>query len=137
MTHEKSHIKANGKTGLFPEHDGIGPIVREVSATIPVIEALREAGARMEPLWPEGGYRVTLPARLPEGIIASIVRLSPNIGLRMDNEPEWPMEHPDVWVQLEWTPCPTCGAPLVWYEAGYVPGYRVCAQPPHHHVLAR
>ena len=23
-------------------------------------------------------------------------------------------------------PCPTCGAALVWHEAGYVPGYRRC-----------
>ena len=54
--------------------------------------------------------------------------------IRRDDEPEWPGgEVPAPWQQLDMTPCPTCGAGLVWYEVGYVPGYRVCAGPKHHH----
>lgn len=35
-----------------------------------------------------------------------------------------------------WVPCPTCGAALVWYEAGYVPGYRVCVRGHHAQLSA-
>jgi len=40
-----------------------------------------------------------------------------------------PARHPwDVWPDITGAPCPVpgCGHELVWYEAGYVPGYRVC-----------
>ena len=134
----KVTLTSQKRRGLFAEHTGVAPIVREVRATIPVVESLRAAGATVEPLaTPAIGYRVTLGRTMPAGIVAAHINGATWIGLRMDNEPEYPGEHPDYWQQVDWTPCPVCGAPVVWYEAGYVPGYRVCAQPPHHHSLAQ
>lgn len=40
-----------------------------------------------------------------------------------------PPAHPDdPWADITGVPCPVagCDQTLVWYEAGYVPGYRVC-----------
>ena len=125
------------RTGLFPEHPGISlaePLF--VRATIPVVEALRDAGASVLPD-PSGGYRVRLGPKMPSGIVASHSNEPPHTLLRMENEPAWPDEHEDYWLQVDWTPCPVCGAPVVWYEAGYIPGYRVCSQPPYHHSLAK
>lgn len=125
------------RTGLFSEHAGIGEIAATARATIPVVEALRAAGATLEPLpSPAMGYRITLGDTMPSGIIAAHHDEAPHVVLRMANEPEYPGEHPDYWLQVQWTPCPVCGAPVVWYEAGYVPGYGVCSRPPHHHSLA-
>jgi hypothetical protein len=126
------------RTGLFPEHHGVAPIEYEARATIPVVEALKATGARFEPLpAPELGYKITLGDRMPKGIVAVHLNESPYLGLRMTNEPEYPQEFADYWIQVAFTPCPVCGAPVVWYEAGYVPGYRVCVKPPHHHSLAK
>jgi hypothetical protein len=126
------------KEGLFREHPDIAQIVRDARATIPVVEALRAAGSEVEPLpSPAMGYRITLGGTMPAGIVAVHLNESPWIGLRMTDEPEYPIEFPDYWAQVDWTPCPVCGAPVVWYEAGYVPGYRVCTRPPHHHSLAK
>ena len=38
-------------------------------------------------------------------------------------------DHP--WSAVTAVPCPVpgCGQTVVWYEAGYVPGYRVCVAP--------
>lgn len=33
----------------------------------------------------------------------------------------------DAWKDVTDIPCPECDQTIVWYEAGYVPGYRVCA----------
>jgi hypothetical protein len=55
----------------------------------------------------------------------------------MDDEPEYPGERDaGFWIRLEFISCPKCKAPLAWYEAGYVPGYRVCCRAPYHHFLA-
>lgn len=37
----------------------------------------------------------------------------------------------DHWAAITDVPCPVegCKQTLVWYEAGYVPGYRVCMAP--------
>ena len=126
------------RRGLFAELSGIAPIVHEARATIPVIEALRAAGATVETLptlYPS--YRITLGRQMPAGIVAVHLNVQPHLGLRMDNEPEYPQEYADFWRQVDWTPCPVCGAPVVWYEAGYVPGYRVCAGKQHHHSIAK
>ena len=124
------------RDGLFPEVKGIAPVVHEVRATIPVVELLRSEGATVVPLaMPEYGYMVTLGKKMPKGIVA--IEIPNSIGLRLENEPEYPMEHPNYWAQLMWTPCPKCSAPIVWYEAGYVPGYRVCTGRKHHHSLAK
>lgn len=128
------------RTGLFPEHTGISPLTYTVRATIPARESLSEAGAKIGPIGTadEPVYRVTLGSVMPDGIIAGAVNGPPYVDccLRLENEPEWPGEFEDYWRQVDWTPCPVCGAPVVWYEAGYVPGYRVCSQPPHHHSRA-
>lgn len=135
-------LEYQNRTGLLPEHAGVRQGPHEgVRLTIPAREALQAAGARitMEP--PSGEpalYTVELGERVPEGIVATRILHTEHLGLRMDNEPEYPGEIGHAyWEQLDFTPCPECGAPLVWYEAGYVPGYRVCARAPHHHVLAR
>ena len=126
------------RSGLFVEHDGIAPITYEARATVPVVEALQAAGATVEPLSaPAIGYVITLGNTMPAGIVAVHLNQSPWLGLRLAVEPEYPMEHQDYWLQVDFTPCPVCSAPVVWYEAGYVPGYRVCAKPPHHHSLAK
>src|SRR5438105_4031429 len=124
-------------TGLFPEQTSIAPPVFIARATIPVLEALEVAGATALPLPPpDYGYRITLGKVMPAGIVAVHLNSNPHIGLRLDVEDQYPIEFPDYWAQVDFTPCPQCGAPVVWYEAGFVPGYRVCTQPPHHHLLA-
>jgi hypothetical protein len=56
--------------------------------------------------------------------------------------PEYPGEWPQsaiAWHEHgQWVPCPSCGASLIWHEAGYVPGYRLCTRPAggHHVQLA-
>ena len=130
--------KFKNRSGLFPEHTGIAPIRHTgLRLTVPVRELLETAGATIERTeMPDGPlYAVTLGDRMPPGIIAVTIHNSGAVGLRLAIEPPYPGECGDYWRQLEWTPCPKCGAPLVWYEAGYVPGYRVCSRPPHHHVL--
>lgn len=128
------------RRGLFAEHSGIAPITHTVRATIPAIEALAAAGATVESIGTSSdpAYRVTLGKMMPAGIIACTVNGPPYVDacLRLAIEPEYPGEFADYWRQVDWTPCPVCGAPVVWYEAGYVPGYRVCSQPPHHHSRA-
>ena len=39
-----------------------------------------------------------------------------------------PASNGDYWTAVSDVPCPVpgCGQTVVWYEAGYVPGYRVC-----------
>lgn len=126
------------RSGLFAEHQGIAPLVYEARATIPAVEALRAVGATAEPLpSPASGYKITLGDKMPTGIVAVHLNESPYLGLRMVMEPEYPMEFADYWRQVDFTPCPVCDAPVVWYEAGYVPGYRVCTRKPHHHSLAK
>lgn len=125
-------------TGLFPEHKDMGPITYEVRATIPVLEAIMKAGGLSAPLrLPMGGHKIVLGDTMPEGIIAVHLNASePRIGLRLESEEEYPQEFPDYWAQVDFTPCPVCQAPVVWYEAGFVQGYRVCTKSPHHHSLA-
>jgi hypothetical protein len=124
------------KRGLFAEHNGIAPVVYTVRATVPAAEALHAAGAVLVPL-PNGiGYEITLGPQMPANLIACQLNESPHIGVRCSNEPEFPGESPDYWASVNFSPCPVCGSPVVWYEAGYVPGYRVCTGPKHHHSLA-
>ena len=135
---KKVTLVSQKRHGLFREHNGIAPIVYEARATIPAVEALRAAGSTLEPLVrPKLGYKITLGDTMPSGIVAVQLNETPWMGLRMANEPAYPQEFADYWNQVAFTPCPLCGAPVVWYEAGYVPGYRVCARHPHHHSLAK
>lgn len=129
------------RSGLLPEHDGIAPVVYEVRATIPVVEDLHAAGAIVEPLPPPMiGYRIVLSDTMPDNIVAVHVNsygAIPQLGLRLRNEPEYPQEFQSYWDQLDFTPCPICKAPVVWYEAAFVSGYRICSKPPYHHLLAK
>lgn len=85
-------------------------------------------------------WRVTMGGRVPRGLVPCLIGHGDeqHRGLRLGDEPEYPGEWASGglawWDQGEWVPCPSCGAPLVWYEAGYVAGYRVCARAPHHHA---
>jgi hypothetical protein len=132
-----------GRTGnIFPHPDEPVSIKNNHILMTPLVKSvLEEAGAEitLEPdPWPgrEGECQVIMGTVMPEGLIA--VGL-PTIGgsmLRMASEPPLPDEIIDKgYFPLDWTPCPECGAPLMWAEAGYVPGYRICSQPPHHHVM--
>lgn len=119
------------------------PVYERLRLTIPAREALRKAGNDTEPdddaSLDSYTWRVTL-RRPPAGLVMVLVgRLNQSHGLRMVNEPEYPGEWPDgqgigVYERAQWVPCPTCGASLVWYEAGYVPGYRICSGKSMHHV---
>ena len=41
-----------------------------------------------------------------------------------------PSRAPDYWEAVTNVPCPVpgCDQTVIWYEAGYVPGYRACAR---------
>jgi len=41
---------------------------------------------------------------------------------------DMPARPPDDWAAVTDVPCPVegCAQTVLWYEAGYVPGYRVC-----------
>lgn len=86
-------------------------------------------------------YRVTL-RRPPAGVVLCTIGrgAEQHRGLRLADEPEYPGEWSgDViaWHDRgDWVPCPQCGGALVWYEAGYVPGYRLCTSG-HHVQLSR
>lgn len=128
----------------------VEPPVREhLRMTIPVREALARAGNQITPSPPVGpdddpyhAYRVVLCGDMPDGIVECIIECgrypatSQHRGLRMSDEPEYPGEMRGAvswWERGEWVPCPRqgCSRPLVWYEAGYVPGYRVCTRGHH------
>lgn len=126
------------RSGLFSELAGIAPVTYQVRATSPAVEALLRARAIVIPLGlPEIGYQITLGPKMPSGIIACHLNGDPWVGIRMSNEPRFPGEQFDYWLQVDFLPCPKCGAPVVWYEAGYVPGYRVCTGEAHHHSIAK
>jgi hypothetical protein len=76
------------KTGLLPEHKGIAPVIHEVRATMPVLEAVLEAGGSYVPLVEtDNGYLITLSDKMPAGIIAvHLNRSTPRIGLRLESE---------------------------------------------------
>jgi hypothetical protein len=126
-----------------PVHDGL-------RLTIPVREALEAAGNIVQRLLGDQGedtgrYIVTMRGTVPRDLVLCLIggrdyrqREEQVRGLRLQIEPEYPDEWQDSaiawWERGNWVPCPACRAPLVWYEAGYVSGYRVCARAPHHHA---
>ena len=150
MAMKKVELQDQKRKGL-PEHKKVAPALHEkVRLTIPAREALEAAGATVtpEPMNMAIGmptYTVRLGDQVPIGLVAAHTKISYSGGswwellsLRMEIEPEYPGEFMgDYWQRLDFAPCPKCGAPLMWYEAGYIPGYRVCSKPPHHHWLAK
>lgn len=113
------------------------PTYTNYRMTIPVREALRRAGNEVVTAGAGDLYAVTLRSP-PAGIVDCLIgnHADQHRGLRMHDEPPYPGEWPRGGVawheQGQWTPCPKCGGALVWYEAGYVPGYRICTAG--HHV---
>lgn len=126
-------------------------VITDLRLTIPAREALERAGnpvapagtltapARWTPPHPDRvdvlpypTYAVELIAP-PRGLVLVCIghREAQHYGVRCDNEPPYPGEWPDQqgvawWERGNWTPCPTCGAALLWCEAGFVPGWRIC-----------
>lgn len=115
-----------------------------VRLTIPAREALQAANALIvtEANDAKTGaslYTVTLSAqeRVPVDLIAGHIAGTDHTTLRLSEEEEYPHEIPMFWEQVDFSGCPKCGKPLIWWEAGYVPGYRVCSGRSHHHVIAK
>lgn len=128
-------LRSVARSGLSWTIDGIAPPVYEVRATIPAREALVAEGAVIALLGPpEHRVRITLGPRMPHDIVAARMP-DGEVAIRLATEQAYPEEYPGLWEQAEWLPCPRCGAPVVWYEAGYVPGYRICTGPEHHHSM--
>jgi len=137
----KITLKDQDHAGVFPEHAALkfsgGGIATTTRMTIPAREALERVSTIHN-----GAYFYTVP---PAGIVAVLAPMleagAPTgaymTALRCTDEPPIPGELPneDMWIMADLTPCPKCGAALVWYEAGYVPGYRVCAGADHHHYI--
>lgn len=130
------------RTGLGGRCDGIAaPEHGGLRLTVPAREALLRAGNRVVCIRvvPAGAetWDVTLCGSVPPGLVLDVLGDATR-ALRLDDEPGWPGAYPDsvvAWNERgEWIPCPMCGAALVWWEAGYVPGYRICARAPHHHA---
>lgn len=131
------------RTGVFSEHEQMrfegGAIYTDTRMTIPAREAL-EAVSTLH----DQAYYYQRPPQDVVAVLAPVLEkgaptVDYEVALRLGNEPPFPGErpNPDMWLEVDLTPCPKCGAALVWYEAGHVPGYRVCAGPVHHHFLAR
>ena len=136
--------KRGGRSGLQPRAIGVElPVYEPLRISVPAREALERAGNRVEPSDSDGIgaplYRVIL-SRPPAGLVFCCVnrgRGEPDAALRLAAEPAYPDERPEAasWAERgDWVPCPSCGASLVWYEAGYVAGYRVCSRRPYHHA---
>lgn len=129
----------NGRTGLnFPVTD-IGPVMlKAVRLTIPARDKFEAGGAAVAAVGTEANgnvlYTVTLAERMPAGLIGCSLCGKLYRAIRCDDEPSYPNELPDLWLQVDLTPCPECEAPIVWYEAGYVSGYRICTGAEHHHL---
>lgn len=130
------------RTGVFPAHKRLkfesGAIPTDMRMTSPARDAVeRVATVR------DGAYYYQRP---PSGVVVVLAPVieagAPTMGrmsaLRLADDPPFSgeLENHDMWIEVDLTPCPQCGAALVWYEAGYVPGYRVCAGPQHHHYIA-
>lgn len=142
------------QTGVRADQEAVcsvGAVIRPCRLTIPAREALEAAGATITPIespvifadrsnWvrdPAPHWQVALGRRCPSGLVVATMAGGNAQCIRTTEEPPWPDELPSsMWTELDLTPCPKCGHALVWYEAGFVPGYRVCAGPDHHHWQA-
>lgn len=129
----------------------IEPPTDEYRLTVPAREALERAGNEVTEIASTTPstyriYRITLGGRMPRGLVECLIGRGgrgdeQHRALRMSDEPEYPGEWPDAvaWHEHgQWVPCPAprCGRALVWYEAGYVPGYRACTAG-HHAQLSK
>lgn len=140
-------VKYLGKAGVLPEHAHLSfeqAPMYGTRLTVPAKETLLAAGAkvRLQNFDRYEIYMVQLLEKCPESLVAVNVQAilgypySGSIGIRRVDELEYPHEYGiDFWRCVNLTPCPECGSSLIWYEAGYVSGYRVCSSKEHHHVL--
>ena len=107
----------------------IGPtVIERLRLTVPAREAIEAAGNRVTvDATPDGPrYTVNL-VRPPPGLVVVAISGTSEIGIRRADEPEYPGECPAAWWDIgQWVPCPTCGHALLWCEAGFVPGWRIC-----------
>jgi hypothetical protein len=107
------------------------PVYDGLRLTVPAHEALVRAGNTVREAGYDGAFlrHTVILRRPPPGLVHVRICGTSDEALRLDIEPEYPSEVPGAWYeQGQWTPCPTCGFALVWYEAGYVPGWRICLQ---------
>lgn len=134
------------RDGLYPEMEKVAPITRQqIRLTIPAKEALQRHGHTVTKTSNEYYTVVLTPEEtLPGNLVAVHINTKHgqgfmrDVGLRLQTEPQYPGEYRNSsWELAEWLPCPVCGAPIIWYEAGYVPGYRICGKPPHHHIMLK
>lgn len=146
-------LRDQHSAGVFPEHANLRfeAGAEGVRLTIPAREALEAAGAVVTPAGqasngaPLYDIRLGPEVVIPTGLVLTHTQIRhPHGGyelplsVRLSVEPPYPGEVDEVvsiWNHADLTPCPTCGRGLVWYEAGYVPGYRVCAGWQHHHWI--
>lgn len=111
------------------------PIHPDLRITIPARERLVQSGNRVTPS-SDGRWTVELH-QPPQGLVYCLIGYGneQHNGLRCEDEPAYPQEWPSdviAWHEHgDWVPCPKCGGALVWYEAGYVPGYRLCTHGHH------
>lgn len=118
------------------------PTYTDLRMTIPARELLSQLENAVVP---DGDrWSVTLTGQLPANgvLILALVGNGANQhrALRLVDEPPFPQEWANgagiAWHEWgDWVRCPRCGRALVWYEAGYVPGYRICTRG--HHAILR
>lgn len=110
------------------------PVYGGLRLTIPAREALAAAGNRVDPGGADAYGRerwiVTL-VRPPASLVLVLIGhgAEQHRGLRTDDEQAYPGEWTDGitwWERGGWIPCPDCGHALLWCEAGFVPGWRIC-----------
>ncbi len=113
------------------------PVIERVRLTVPAREAIERGDGHAVHVDTTQGmgaslYDVTL-VRPPRGLVYVLIGhgAEQHHGVRLDVEPEYPGEWPDGqgtswWERGALVPCPTCGYALLWCEAGYVPGWRIC-----------
>lgn len=99
----------------------------EIRLTIPAREALERRGNSIDRPPSSPGTPIVILRHPPRHMC--VVQTAEGLAGRMPEEPPWPGERDaDVWDRRAWVPCPQrgCGAALLWCEAGYVPGWRIC-----------
>jgi hypothetical protein len=111
-------------------------LIERVRLTIPAREALERAGNRVTATGDCYSIWLSMP---PRGLVIvtapDLDGPNPRVhvtAVRRRDEPPYPGERvADMWTRHEFSACPQCGAAIVWAEAGFVPGWRMCVQGGH------
>lgn len=105
-------------------------ILRNIRLTTPALESLlRDKNPITVDETPDGPRYTLSIISPPGGLVISFISGGAEVAIRTEDEPPYPRECPAAWYIIgDFVPCPRrgCGRGLVWYEAGYVPGYRIC-----------